>query len=114
MTKINAILLGSALALATIGLGQANAAVTGSWKLATGAADAPCTLTLTADNDRSTAGPAVSTGDCNGTDVSHWTTVGSSLQLMNGNGTLIAWLNPKGDAYVGQRVQDGRKVALTR
>jgi Protease inhibitor Inh len=114
MTKIKALFLGSALSLATIGLAQADTTtVTGAWKLSTGVADAPCVVTLTAD-DSGTAGAAASTGDCNGTTVTHWKSVGSSLQLLANNNTLVAWLKPKGDSFTGQRIEDGRAVALNR
>jgi len=89
----------------------ADTSVTGAWKLSVGANDAPCVLTLAADT--ATAGSASSTGDCNGTNVGRWKTSGTSLQLLSGNGELVAWLNPKGDTYEGKRT-DGRKVALVR
>ncbi len=114
MTKINSLFLGAALALATIGLAQADTStITGAWKLSTGVADAPCVVTLTAD-DSGSAGAANATGDCNGTDVTHWKSVGSSLQLLSNNNTLVAWLKPNGDAFKGQRIADGRTVALNR
>jgi hypothetical protein len=113
MTKINALLLGSALALGLIGLAQADsAAPTGAWKLSTGVNDAPCVITLATDTD--TAGTVSSTGDCNGTNVGHWKTVGTSLQLSSPAGELVAWLKPSGDTYVGKRISDGRAVALAR
>lgn len=113
MTKINALFLGTTLALGLIGLAQADpAAPTGAWKLSTGINDAPCTITLTSDVDG--AGPVTSTGDCNGTDVGHWKTVGNTLQLSSPTGELVAWLKPSGDTYVGKRVADGRIVALAR
>jgi Protease inhibitor Inh len=113
MTKINALLLGSALALGLIGLAQADsAAPTGAWKLSTGVNDAPCVITLATDQDN--AGPVTSTGDCNGTVVGHWKTVGTSLQLSSPSGELVAWLKPNGDTYVGKRISDGRAVALAR
>jgi hypothetical protein len=114
MTKIHSMLLGAAVAFSTIGLAHADpAAVTGTWKLSTGVADAPCTLTLTAD-DAGGAGPATAAGDCNGTDVTHWKSVGASLQLLSNNDALVAWLKPDGDAFKGKRVEDGRAVALNR
>jgi hypothetical protein len=113
MTKINALFLGTTLALGLIGLAHADSASpTGAWKLSTGVNDAPCVITLTTDTD--TAGPAASTGDCNGTDVGRWKAVGGSLQLMSARGELVAWLKPKGDTYEGKRVSDGRIVALAR
>ncbi len=114
MTKVHSLLLGSALALGLIGLAQADsAAPTGAWKLSTGVSDAPCVVTLTA-GDVDGAGPVASTGDCNGTDVAHWRTVGPTLQLSTGTGALVAWLKPNGDTYVGKRISDGRVVALAR
>jgi Protease inhibitor Inh len=113
MTKINSLFLGTTLALGLIGLAQAaSTAPTGAWKLSTGANDAPCVVTLTADTDN--AGSVASTGDCNGTTADHWKTAGTGLQLLNGGGELIAWLKPNGDTYVGKRVSDGRIVALAR
>jgi Protease inhibitor Inh len=112
MTKLSSLFLGATVAFATIGLAHADAQVAGTWKLSTGVADAPCTVTLAADADVATAGTAVTAGDCNGTNVGHWKTVGTSLQLLSGNGELVAWLKPQGDTYAGTRVSDGRKVAL--
>jgi hypothetical protein len=114
MTKTRSLILGAAVAFATIGLAHADpASVTGTWKLSTGIADDPCTVTLTAD-DAGNAGPASSAGDCNGTNVAHWRTVGSSLQLLSNNDSLVAWLKPDGDTYKGKRIEDGRAVALNR
>lgn len=114
MTKTRSLILGAAVAFATIGLAHADpASVTGTWKLSTGIADDPCTVTLTADTDAN-GGSAISTGDCSGTNVAHWRTVGSSLQLLSGNDALIAWLKPDGDAFKGKRIEDGRAVALNR
>jgi hypothetical protein len=112
MNKLSALALGAGLALASISLAYADSAVTGAWKLSVGTQDDPCTVTLSADQD--TAGSATSTGDCNGVYVGHWKTVGSSLQLLSANGTLVAWLKPEGGAYEGKRVSDGRAVALNR
>jgi hypothetical protein len=113
MTKINALFLGTALALGLIGLAHADSIQpTGQWKLSTGTNDAPCVVTLTADTDN--AGPVSSTGDCNGTNVGHWRTLGSTLALSAPGGELIANLRPNGDTYVGKRVSDGRIVALAR
>jgi hypothetical protein len=112
MNKLSAIALGAGLALASISLAHADSAVTGAWKLSVGTQDDPCTVTLNADQD--SAGSATSNGDCNGVYVGHWKTVGSSLQLLSANGTLVAWLKPEGGAYEGKRVSDGRAVALNR
>jgi hypothetical protein len=113
MTKLNALFLGSALAAGLIGLAHADSmAPTGAWKLSTGVNDAPCVITLTTDAEN--AGPVASTGDCNGTVVGHWKTVGASLQLSSPTGELVAWLKPKDTGYEGKRISDGRAVALAR
>jgi hypothetical protein len=112
MTRLHSLILGGALAFGLIGLAQADTTVTGAWKLSTGANDAPCVVTLNADT--TTAGTASSTGDCNGTNVGRWKTIGPSLQLLSGSGELVAWLKPAGDAYKGARISDGRVVALAR
>ncbi len=113
MTKINSLFLGTVVAVGLIGLAHADSSLpTGAWKLSTGVADAPCVITLATNTEN--AGPVTSTGDCNGTDVGHWKTVGSTLQLSSPTGELVAWLKPSGDTYVGKRVSDGRVVALAR
>jgi hypothetical protein len=113
MTKINSLFLGTVVAVGLIGLAHADSAQpTGAWKLSTGVNDAPCVITLSNDTDN--AGPVASTGDCNGTNVGHWKTVGSTLQLTTPDGELVAYMKPKGDTYEGKRVSDGRVVALAR
>jgi hypothetical protein len=113
--KLRTLTLAAALSLASAGMAHADGAVTGAWKLSIGTNDAPCTLTLTADAV-GTAGPAAPAGDCQyGLSViSHWKTVGPTLQLYAPSDELIAWLKPKGDAYEGSRISDGRKLALNR
>ncbi|HEY2069325.1 MAG TPA: AprI/Inh family metalloprotease inhibitor [Rhizomicrobium sp.] len=113
MNKLSSLALGAAIAFSTIGLAHADSTVAGSWKLSTGVADAPCVVTLATDANVPTAGTVSSTGDCNGTTVATWRTSGSSLQLSSANGTLVAWLKPKGDGFEGTRIADGRKVALS-
>ena len=114
MNKLSSLLLGAAVAFATIGLAHAaDSSATGTWKLSTGVADAPCTVTLTADAAADNAGSVASTGDCSGTTVGRWHNMSNGLQLLSNNGTLVAWLKPKGDIYEGTRVSDGRKVALS-
>jgi hypothetical protein len=107
MNKLSILALAAGLTLAATA-SMADTTVTGAWKLSVGVNDAPCVLTLAADSSAS------STGDCNGTNVGRWKTSGASLQLLSGNGELVAWLNPKGDDYVGSRTSDGRKVELSR
>jgi len=111
MRKLHSIALGSVVALGLIGAAHAaDTAVTGAWKLTVGTGDAPCTLTL-ADS-----GDVTNTGDCTngGAAVGHWKTVGSKLQLLSNNNELVAYLQPKGDDYLGKRVADGRTVELAR
>ncbi len=110
MTKLSSLLVGMTLALSTVALAHAAPAVTGTWKLSVGANDAPCTLTL-ADTGSATPSP-----DCdhNASTITSWKTVGTNLQLYSPNGELIAYLNPRGDAYMGSRTADGRRVELDR
>lgn len=114
MNTIRALSIAAGLVLAGISIVQADTTVAGSWKLAVGSS-APCTLTLTADASP-TAGTAAQGSDCAGGlgVIGHWQTAGTGLQLLSPSGNLVAWLKPKGDAYEGTRVEDGRKVALTR
>jgi Protease inhibitor Inh len=116
MTKLTSLALGAGLALASIGFAHADGtSVAGAWTLTVGAYDAPCTLTLTPDASGS-AGTIASGADCpTGLNaVTTWKQAGNSVQLYAGSGTLVAWLKPKGDAYVGTRYSDDKKVALNR
>jgi hypothetical protein len=72
-----------------------------------------CVVTLAPNPGSDTAGSASSTGDCNGVAFQQWKLTGSKLQLQQNNGTLVAYLKPKGDTFEGQRVSDGKAVALT-
>jgi hypothetical protein len=114
MTKLRTLTLAAALSFASVAIAHADG-VTGAWKLSIGTNDAPCTLTFTADAVGN-AGPAAPSGDCqNGlASISHWKAVGSTLQLYSGSDELVAWLKPKGDAYAGSRISDGRQLALNR
>ena len=116
MTKISALAIGAALALSTVALAHADDALTGTWKLSVGANDAPCTLTLTADDSVGTAGAVTPGSDCDAglSTIGHWKSVGTGLQLYSPSGELVAWLKAKGDSYQGSRLSDGRKVALNR
>lgn len=107
--------LGFALALFTIGLARADETVSGAWKLSVGVNDAPCTVTLTPDASGD-AGVVSSGSDCPGglNVLATWKTAGRGIQLYSGTGDLVVWLNPKGDDFVGNRISDGRKVALSR
>jgi len=115
MTKLRTLTLAAALSFASVAMANADGTVTGAWKLSIGTNDAPCTLTFTADAVGS-AGPAAPSSDCqNGLAViTHWKSVGPTLQLYSGNDELVAWLKPKGDAYAGSRISDGRQLALNR
>jgi hypothetical protein len=115
MTKLTSLALGAGLALASIGFAHADGTVTGPWTLTVGVNDAPCTLTLNADQT-GTAG-AIAAGDNCPTGlntVTNWKTLGNTIQLYSGSGELAAILKAKGDTYVGTRIVDGRKLALSR
>ncbi len=116
MTKISALAVGALLALSTVALAHADESVTGTWKLSVGENDAPCTLTLTADQNVDTAGIVTPGADCDQglSTIGHWKSVGTGLQLYSPSGELVAWLKSKGDSYQGSRVSDGRKLALNR
>jgi hypothetical protein len=116
MTKISALAFGALVALSTVALAHADSTVTGVWKLSVGVNDAPCTLTLTPDDQVATAGTVAPAADCESglTTIGHWKAVGTSLQLYSPSGELVAWLKPKGDIYEGSRISDGRKLALAR
>jgi len=116
MSRISSILLGALLALTTIVLAHAQAAVTGAWKMSASAKDAPCTLTLVANPDVPDGGlAAVGDGCAAGlSGIGHWRTVGSSLELSSASGELIALLKPNGPSFSGTRIADGRKIALDR
>lgn len=109
MNTIRALSVVAGLALAGISIAQADTTLVGAWKLTTGAS-APCTLTLADD------GAAAPGTDCAGglDAIGHWKTVGTKLQLLSPSGNLVASLKPNGASYEGTRVEDGRKVALTR
>jgi len=114
MSKLSSVAVGAAVAFASIALAHADPAVTGPWKLSVGANDDPCVVTLAANPGNDTAGTASSTGDCNGVGFQQWKLTGSKLQLQENNGTLVAYLRPKGDSFEGQRISDGKSVALNR
>ena len=113
MNGIRALCVMAGLALAGISIAQADTTLAGSWKMTVGSA-APCSLTLTAD--AADGGPVATGADCPSglSAIGHWKMIGSRLELLSPSGDLIASLNPKGDAYVGTRIEDGRKVALSR
>ena len=116
MTKLTSLALGAGLALASIGFARADGTgVAGSWTLTVGAYDAPCVLTLTPDQTGA-AGTIASGANCpTGLNtVTVWRASGNSIQLYGGGGSLVAWLKPQGAGYVGTRILDGRKLALTR
>ena len=115
MTKLTSLIFGAGLALASIGLAHADTTVGGAWKLTVGVNDAPCTLTFTPDSS-GTAGTVASGADCPAGlfTVETWKIAGSSIELYAPGNNLVAALKPKGDSYVGSRIADGRKVALSR
>jgi hypothetical protein len=115
MSKLNSLVFGVGLALASIGFAHAQDSVAGAWKLSIGANDDPCVLTLT-PNAGSNTGSIATGANCPGGlgTVATYKTVGTSLQLYTGNGDLVAQLKSKGAAYVGKRYTDDRVVALSR
>jgi Protease inhibitor Inh len=115
MTNLRSLALAAGLSFASVALAHADGAVTGTWKLTVGSYDAPCTLNIVADST-GTAGTATPSSDCGSSlaDITHWKLAGRGLQLLSPGGEIVAWLNPKADAYVGDRVSDGRKLALNR
>jgi Protease inhibitor Inh len=115
MLNLRSLSLAAALSFASVAMAHADGTVTGAWKLSIGTNDAPCSLTFTADAVGN-AGTAVPAGDCqNGlASISHWKAVGPTLQLYSSSDELVAWLKPKGDAYAGSRISDGRQLALNR
>jgi hypothetical protein len=114
MTKIRALSVMAGLLLAGISIAHADASLTGTWKMTVGNG-APCSLSLAADATQ-TGGTVAQGPECpNGLSaIGEWKTSGTSLQLLSPSGNLVALLKPKGDAYEGKRVEDGRKVALSR
>jgi hypothetical protein len=113
MSTLSSIAFGAAVALASITLAHA-APVAGSWKLSVGQNDDPCVVTLATDAGIDNAGSATATGDCNGVAFERWKATGARLQLEQNNGTLVAYLRAKGESFEGQRVSDGKLVALNR
>ncbi|HUJ03966.1 MAG TPA: AprI/Inh family metalloprotease inhibitor [Rhizomicrobium sp.] len=113
MIAIRALTVAAGLALAGISIAQADTALTGAWKMTVG--QTACTLTLSADSTGA-GGSAAAGPECPGglLAIGQWKTVGASLQLLSPSGNLVALLKPKGDAYEGTRIEDGRKVALSR
>jgi len=115
MSNLRSLALAAVLSLGTSALAHADGTVTGSWKLSIGVDDAPCTLNLVA-GPTATAGDATPSSDCTEglAAIAHWKASGRGIQLYSANDELVAWLNPKADAYVGNRLSDGRKIALNR
>ncbi|HVP83636.1 MAG TPA: AprI/Inh family metalloprotease inhibitor [Rhizomicrobium sp.] len=113
MTKIRALgLLASVLLAGTV---AAHAApVTGSWKVAIGTSDAPCTVTLAA-GDSEKAGTATADAACPAAaqKIARWSAVPGSLTLKSANGETIAKLSAEGTAYAGRQFADDRKVTFT-
>lgn len=116
MTRLRALALGAALAFSTVALARAGEPVTGTWKLSIGENDAPCTLTLAADETVETAGIATPSSDCaRGLNtIGRWKATPSGLQLLSPSGDMVAWLKEKNGIYQGPRLSDGEKLALNR
>src|SRR4051812_8447578 len=114
MSKLSSLAVGAAIALTSIAFAHADPVVTGAWKLSVGVNDDPCVVSLAADPDFASGGSATATGDCNGVSFQRWKATGRNLLLSQNNGTAIALLRAKGDAYEGTKLSDGRTVALNR
>jgi type 1 fimbria pilin len=115
MTNLRSLILAAGFSFATIAMAHADDAVTGVWKLSIGVNDAPCTLNLVAGTAVN-AGDATPSSDC-GDGLSNITpgkATGRGVQLYSASDELIAWLNPKEEAYVGKRLSDGKLIALNR
>ena len=113
MTKIRAFgLIASVLLAGTV---AAHAApVAGSWKVAVGTSDAPCTVTLAA-GDSDTAGTATPDAGCStaAKQIARWSVTPGKLNLKSANGETIAMLTAEGTGYAGRQFADSRKVVLT-
>jgi hypothetical protein len=113
MTKISAAgLLVSFLLVGTVAV-QA-APVTGSWKVAIGTSESPCTVTLDAgtSDDVGTATPAEGCPAA-AAKIARWSAVAGKLTLKSANGETIALLTSDGTTYVGKQFADSRKVVLS-
>jgi hypothetical protein len=115
MSKMASLVAGAALVLASAGFAYADDSVAGAWKMTVGVNGAPCSLTFTA-NESGTSGAIAAGPDCpSGLNaVSTWKMSGASMELYAGSGDLVAWLKPKDGVYLGTRLSDGRKLALSR
>ena len=114
MSKLSSLAVGAAIALSSIALAHADSTATGTWKMSVGVNDDPCVVTLASEPTSDIAGPATQNGDCMGVSFQRWKATGGSLLLSQSNGTAIALLKAKGDAYEGKDISDGRTVALNR
>ena len=114
MTRIRALSVMAGLLLAGISMAHADATLTGNWKMTVGSA-AACSLSLAAGTSDTAGTVAAGPGCPSGlATIGQWKTIGSTLELLSPSGDLVAMLKPKGDAYEGKRIEDGRKVALSR
>jgi hypothetical protein len=106
MNTLRTLLVASAFTLAGLSLAQADTNLAGNWKLAVG--QTSCPLTLAAD------GTATYAGDCaSGSGVARWQAKYNGLELKTASGETVGVLKPKGDAYAGTRVSDGRDLVLS-
>jgi len=113
MTKIRALgLLASVLLAGTV---AAHAApVAGSWKVAIGTSDAPCTVTLAAaESDKSGTATADAACPVAAQKIARWSALPGRLTLKSANGETIATLKADGATYTGSQFADNRKVTLT-
>jgi len=114
MTRITTLTLASlfALGLATAANAQDN--LSGTWKVAV-ANDTACTVTLQA-GPTADAGTVTPSDTCNSglARIAQWKQTFRGVQLLSGNGELIAVAKPDGAAFQGKRVADDRPVELSR
>lgn len=114
MSKFSSVAVGAAIALTSIAFAHADPSAAGNWKLSVGVNDDPCIVTLAADSGVDYSGSATQNGDCMGVSFQRWKATGRSLLLSQSNGTAIALLHAKGDAFEGKEISDNRTVALNR
>jgi|GEM_PF-5465335 len=112
MIKISHLGLSAALLLAGSVAAEA-APVSGAWKVAVGAVDGPCVVTLNADTSDAT-GTAIPGQDCPvaTSRIARWSAAPGKLTLKSANGDTIALLSAKGTSYVGKQIADSRKVVF--
>ncbi len=115
MTKISALALFALLLVGNIAVQSAQAApVAGSWKVAIGTSESPCTVTLnTGASDEAGTAEAAAGCPAAATKIARWSAAPGKLTLKSANGETIALLTSEGATYVGKQFADSRKVVLS-